>query len=119
VLADGVTAPVAGLMDKPAGVAEYVPPAVPVRVTGCAVATEVQKGDPAYEIVAAGKLVTTKLAVLPKVGDVVQLPSVKELMVTVVEPAFRRTEVRNDPVLPPETTIVALVAACGLVPVKV
>ena len=36
-------APVEALIDKPAGVAEYVPPVVPVRVTFCGVARVLQK----------------------------------------------------------------------------
>ena len=42
----GVTVPVAGLMVKPTGDAVYVPPAVPVLVTGAVSAVE-QYGVPA------------------------------------------------------------------------
>ena len=52
----GVIAPVAALIIKPA-VEEYVPPAVPALVTDCAVARLLQNGFPAYDIVAAGKVV--------------------------------------------------------------
>jgi hypothetical protein len=43
VLVEGVIAPVEVLIVKPAG-AENVPPDVPVNVTDCGVALEVQKG---------------------------------------------------------------------------
>jgi hypothetical protein len=55
----GVTAPVEGSIVNPAG-ALYVPPVkapVPVRVTDCAVLTDVQNGVPEYEIVAVGTAV--------------------------------------------------------------
>ena len=42
----GVIAPVPELIVKPT-LEEYVPPAVPVRVTDWAVATDLQKGVPA------------------------------------------------------------------------
>ena len=45
VLVPKVIAPVLELSDKPEGVALYVPPVLPVRVT-FAVPPEVQKGEP-------------------------------------------------------------------------
>ena len=44
-------APVDASRVRPAGNAVYVPPVVPVRVTDCAVTTEVQNGVPAYDMV--------------------------------------------------------------------
>ena len=49
-------APVEALIVSPAP-AEKVPPVEPVSVGLCAVATEVQKGLPAYEIVEEGAVV--------------------------------------------------------------
>ncbi len=46
VLLDGVIAPVVALIVSPAG-ALNVPPVVPVRVTVCAVVTDLQYGLPA------------------------------------------------------------------------
>lgn len=43
---DGVIAPVEGLMERPAGEAEYVPPDDPLRLTACGDAVDVQNGDP-------------------------------------------------------------------------
>jgi hypothetical protein len=64
VLVLGLILPVAALIDSPA-VAENVPPvyaAVPFRVTGAAVRL-VQKGVPAYDIVAVGNAVIVTLVV--------------------------------------------------------
>jgi len=47
-------APVFASMVSPAGEALYVPPVVPVRVTGWPPVSDLQKGVPAYEMVAAG-----------------------------------------------------------------
>jgi hypothetical protein len=63
VLVFGVTVPVAALMVKPAGAALYVPPAVPVLVTGAVKAVE-QYGVPAYVIVALGVAVIVMLVVV-------------------------------------------------------
>ena len=65
----GVIAPVEGSIVNPAGDALYVPPEkapVPVRVTDCAVLTEVQKGVPEYEMLAVGTavIVTDVVAVI-------------------------------------------------------
>jgi hypothetical protein len=65
VLDDGVISPVELLMVNPAGAVVYVPPEkapVPVKVTD-AVLTVVQKGVPAYEIVAVGTAVIVTDAV--------------------------------------------------------
>jgi hypothetical protein len=56
VLVEGVIAPELALIVSPA-VEEYLPPEVPVLVTGCVVVRLLQKGVPAYEMVAAGKVV--------------------------------------------------------------
>ena len=45
MLDEGVIVPVEALKDNPT-VDEYVPPVVPVKVTGCAAVSEEQKGDP-------------------------------------------------------------------------
>ena len=42
--ADGIIAPVVELIDKPAGVALYVPPVVPTLTAACAVVTLLQNG---------------------------------------------------------------------------
>lgn len=55
VLADGVMAPVDVFNDKPAGLAENVPPVVPVMVGLTGVVTDLQNGE-AYAIVAVGAL---------------------------------------------------------------
>src|SRR5258708_4156479 len=55
----GVIAPVVASIDNPA-VDEYVPPVyapVPVKVTGSAVASEIQNGVPAYVMAAVGTAV--------------------------------------------------------------
>ena len=52
----GVIAPVELLIESPA-VEEKTPPVVPVSVTPWGVASDMQKGEPAYEIVAAGNVV--------------------------------------------------------------
>jgi hypothetical protein len=57
VLVLGVTAPVPALIVNPAGDAVYIPPLVPVKVTGCAVATDLQNGVPAYVMLAVGNAV--------------------------------------------------------------
>jgi hypothetical protein len=62
VLLVGVIAPVEALIVKPA-VDEYVPPAVPVRVTAPD-ADVLQNGEPAYVIVADGAAVIVTLAVV-------------------------------------------------------
>jgi hypothetical protein len=59
----GVMAPVLALSVKPAGVALYVPPVVPVCVTDTVPAL-VQIGDPAYAMVAEGVAVMVTLAVV-------------------------------------------------------
>ena len=59
-----VISPVVAFNDKPA-VEEYVPPVVPVLVTE-AVATLLQYGEAAYEIVAAGAAVMVIGAVVVK-----------------------------------------------------
>ena len=46
VLVLGMIAPVLALMLKPV-VEEYVPPVVPVWLTGCAIVRVLQKGEPA------------------------------------------------------------------------
>jgi hypothetical protein len=56
VLVAGVIAPELALMVNPA-VEEYLPPEVPVLVTGCVDVRLLQKGVPAYDIVAAGEVV--------------------------------------------------------------
>ena len=53
----GVMAPVDAFIVNPAGVAVNVPPVVPVCVTACALATDIQNGVPAKEMVAVGKAV--------------------------------------------------------------
>jgi len=49
--------PVEPLRESPAGDDVYVPPVVPVLVTGLIVRSLLQKGAPAYDIVAAGACV--------------------------------------------------------------
>ena len=56
-------APVLALIDRPAGLALYAPPAVPVRVT-VAVPPLEQYGLPGYVIVAEGAEVTVTFAVV-------------------------------------------------------
>lgn len=70
VLADGVMSPVVALIVKPA-VDEYVPPAVPVKLTACGVLTEEQNG-PAYVMVAddAAFIVTVAVALALHPPDV-------------------------------------------------
>ena len=66
VLVLGVMAPVELLMESPAGEALYVPPVYapePVRVTDWVAVTDMQKGVPAYEIVAAGRAVIVMVLV--------------------------------------------------------
>ena len=65
VLAARLIAPVVELMVRPAGLALYVPPAVPVRVT-LAVPVALQYGDPAYVIEADGALTISIAAVAVK-----------------------------------------------------
>jgi hypothetical protein len=62
VLLVGVIAPVEALIVNPA-VDEYVPPAVPVRVTAPVVVV-VQNGAPAYVIIADGAALIVTLAVV-------------------------------------------------------
>ena len=59
----GVIIPVEGSILIPAGVALKVPPEVPLSVTFTG-ATELQKGDPVYDIVAAGCVDTVTIAVV-------------------------------------------------------
>jgi len=64
----GVIAPVEGSSVNPAG-ALYVPPVkapVPLRVTDCAVLTDVQNGVPEYEMLAVGAavIITDVVAVI-------------------------------------------------------
>ena len=65
------------LIVNPVGVAEYVPPVVPVRVTACPVVSDRQNGVPAYDIVAAFGAVTVK------VFDAVAVPQLPPIEVNV------------------------------------
>ena len=66
MLVEGVIAPVAALIVKPA-VEVYVPPLVPVNDALCAVEILEQNGVPLYEIVAAGAVViVTEVVVVNK-----------------------------------------------------
>ena len=56
-------APELALMIKPVGLEEYVPLAVPTRVTDCALVRVLQNGEPAYEIVADGSAVTVTVRI--------------------------------------------------------
>ena len=59
----GVIAPVLALIVKP-DVEEYVPLAVPTRVTDCALVIVLQNGDPAQLILALGAAMIVTLAVV-------------------------------------------------------
>jgi hypothetical protein len=84
VLEPGVIAPEFELIVNPL-VEEYLPPEVPVLVTDWAVVRFLQKGVPAYEIVAAGSGVT------PTLKDAVfglELHPVDEISVKVAVPVY-------------------------------
>ena len=86
VLVLGVMAPVEASIVNPAG-AVKVPPVytpVPVNVTGCAVATVLQKGVPAYEIVAVG---TAVIIIVVVAITAAQPPDAGVVYVTVYVPA--------------------------------
>jgi hypothetical protein len=63
VLVDGVIAPVVGLIVNPE-VELNVPPAIPVLVHGCAVATDLQNADAVYEIAAVPATIEIVVEVL-------------------------------------------------------
>lgn len=71
-------------MVSPEGVELYVPPGVPVRVTGCGVANVLQNGVPANVIVAAGKVVIVTDVFVEKA---LQVPDAGIVQVTVYVPA--------------------------------
>ena len=68
VLVAGVTSPVAVFIDKPAGVALYVPPVTPVCVTEMDPAL-LQYGDPVYAIDAVGAALIVIVVVVEKAGQ--------------------------------------------------
>jgi hypothetical protein len=65
VLLFACTLPVEAFIDRPAGAAVKTPPAVPVLVAFCGFASEVQKGEVGYAIVALNTcvIVTTVVVV--------------------------------------------------------
>jgi hypothetical protein len=79
VLVEGVIAPELALIVNPE-VEEYLPPAVPVLVTGCVDVSLLQKGVPAYDMVAAGEVVIVIVLVAVTIP---QPPAAANVFVTV------------------------------------
>ena len=63
VLRAGVIAPVVVLILNPEGMALYVPPGVPIRVTGWPVKRVLQNGFPGYVIIAVGEVTILTIVV--------------------------------------------------------
>ena len=83
VLVLGVIAPVLALILNPV-VEEYVPPVVPVWVTGCALVRVLQNGDPVQLILALGDAVIVTVVVFISAA---QPPDAAIVQLTVQVPA--------------------------------